>query len=166
MSSLDYLYQQKFVNAASTNIGHELICLQCKTVYNTDILAENGKLSEYRIKAIPKEFLNNITDKVCIVCSNRHPLHERPPHNVTHNYTHTYIDPANVKQLLEPMVKKFLEDARSAIMQDITDFYSARDEELSNTPYIPEGKTLLTNSRKDNGDGIPKPGYTSGTLFH
>ena len=158
-------YQSKFFNQAAPNIAPcELICLQCKTIYNTDILQGFSlSSSEHKNKNIESALLYCIKDKVCYACTDKHPLHERPPHNVTHNYTHTYIDPNHVKQLLEPMVQKFLVDARSAIMQDITDFYSARDEELSNTPYSPQGKTLIDTN--NNGDSIPQPRNT-GTLFH
>ena len=150
----------KFVNQADTNIAPcELICLQCKTIYNTCMLTgeDETTLKHLKPNGISDVLYRSLRSKTCGMCNDRHPLHERPPHNVTHNYTHSYIDPIHVKQLLEPMVKKFLVDARSAIMQDITDFYSARDEELTQQPYQP-----LINS--NNGDSIPKPSF--GTLFH
>ena len=164
-AATSYLYHSKFVNQAATNITPiELICLQCKTVYNTEALLDQDKShSSGAATPISDELFKCIRSKKCGMCNDRFPLHERPPHNVTHNYTHSYIDPSHVKQLLEPMVKKFLVDARSAIMQDITDFYSARDEQLSNTPYQP--LILDPSTSNNNGDSIPKPGYT-GTLFH
>lgn len=122
-------------------------CIKCGSTFDKKILCASKTGKEVRGwgEDVQYDFAHQVRftisdlDKydTCGVCFSK--CYPKLPDHITHVYKHANLDVGDVNKILIPLLeaqqKSFAEvarDLRAMVMQDIVDFYTARDEEFPN----------------------------------